>query len=228
MLLDVVKAARAKTGREFAIAVKLNSADFQKGGFSFADSTQVVKWLAAEGVDLIEISGGNYEQPRMMDIAGMEQPDLTGLTKSTAAREAYFADFAAQMRKDVTVPLMVTGGFRSASAMSQAISDDGIAMIGLGRPLCVDTECVNRLLNGSQAVLEKWESQLRVGPGLLGPQSPFGLMKVLNGFGATYWYYQQFRRFGRGEGADEGMSVFMSLVRELQEQKRWLAARKAD
>lgn len=31
----------------------------QKGGFKFEDSLQVVQWLEKEGIDLIEISGGN-------------------------------------------------------------------------------------------------------------------------------------------------------------------------
>jgi 2,4-dienoyl-CoA reductase-like NADH-dependent reductase (Old Yellow Enzyme family) len=76
ILLAVVDAARVKTGADFTITVKLNSADFQQGGFSFAECKQVVKWLEEHQVDLIEISGGNYEQARMMDIEGMEAPDM--------------------------------------------------------------------------------------------------------------------------------------------------------
>ncbi len=224
LLLAVVAEVRAKTGKEFTLTVKLNSADFQKGGFGFDESRQVVHWLQDAGVDLIEVSGGNYEQPRMMDIEGMEKPDLTGLQASTAAREAYFADFAAQMRAEVKVPLMVTGGFRSANAMAAAVADDGIALVGLGRPLCFDLDSVNQLLAGKRDSLDRWEHQLRLGPGWLGPHSPLSLIKVLNGFGATYWYYQQFRRIGAGQLPDPGLSVFLALINELSAQKVWLAA----
>lgn len=223
LLLEVLKAVRARTGPAFTIAVKLNSADFQKGGFSFADSTRVAQWLTEGGIDLIEISGGNYEQPRMMDMDGMEKPDIAALPTSTARREAYFLDFASEMRRTVTVPLMVTGGFRSAAAMADAIADAGIALIGLGRPLCVDTQCVHQLLADERQTLDRWEVQLQLGPGWLGPHSPFGLIKVLNGFGATYWYYQQFRRMGRGAAPDLRLGVFGALLRELRDQKRWLA-----
>jgi 2,4-dienoyl-CoA reductase-like NADH-dependent reductase (Old Yellow Enzyme family) len=224
LLLEVVRAVRAATGADFTITVKLNSADFQKGGFGFSDSLQVVKWLEAEKVDLIEISGGNYEQPKLMNVEGKEKPDTTGMPVSTATREAYFADFAAEMRRSVQVPLMVTGGFRSAAAMNQAIEQDGISMIGVGRPLCVDTGCVGKLLRGEISVLEKSEDRLVLGPGWLGKNSPFAMIKGLNAFGAIYWYYQQLRHYGRGELLDQQLGLLSALSRELKDQKNWLAA----
>ena len=45
MLLAAVKTVRAAVGPQFPVAVKLNSADFQRGGFAFEDSLQVAKWL---------------------------------------------------------------------------------------------------------------------------------------------------------------------------------------
>jgi 2,4-dienoyl-CoA reductase-like NADH-dependent reductase (Old Yellow Enzyme family) len=224
LLLEVLRVVRERTGPAFSIAVKLNSADFQKGGFSFSDSTRVAEWLAAGGVDLIEISGGNYEQPRMMDMQGMEKPDTSALPASTAAREAYFVDFASEMRRQVRVPLMVTGGFRTAAAMASALGGGDVALIGLGRPLCVATDCVKALLAGERDSLDRWERQLRLGPGWLGPNSPFGLIKMLNGFGATYWYYQQFRYIGAGQPPNLGLGVLTALLRELREQKRWIAS----
>ena len=60
---EIYKRLRAKLGNHFPIAIKLNSADFQKGGFSDGESMQVVQTLAENGMDLIEISGGTYEAP---------------------------------------------------------------------------------------------------------------------------------------------------------------------
>jgi len=71
-LLEVVKAIRTKVGADFPIAIKLNSADFQRGGFSFEDSQTVAGWLDDASVDLIEISGGTWEQPKMANIEGVE------------------------------------------------------------------------------------------------------------------------------------------------------------
>ena len=99
MLLEVVAAIRSAVGPSFPIAVKLNSADFQKGGFEFADSIQVAKWLEAASVDLIEISGGTYEQPQLLGVEGMEEVAAQDVQESTVAREAYFVDFAWPCRR---------------------------------------------------------------------------------------------------------------------------------
>lgn len=107
LLMDTVTAIRDAVGADFPVAVKLNSADFQKGGFDFADSLQVVAWLEQAGIDLIEISGGTYEQPRLLGVEGIEAAEPQAVAESTQQREAYFVDFALAMKEKVSVPLMV-------------------------------------------------------------------------------------------------------------------------
>ncbi len=227
LLLAVVAETRAAVGRDFTLAVKLNSADFQRGGFTAEDSLRVVDWLAAAGVDLVEISGGSYEQPRMMDQDGLERPDMSGLTASTAAREGYFLQFARAMREQVRIPLMVTGGFRSAEAMASAIDVDQVSLIGLGRPLCTDPGGPARLLRDGGA-LDRPESRVRLGPGWLGPQSPIRTIKALNGVGAIYWYYQQLRHLARTGELRPSLGMVTALVREQRAQAAWLQAARAE
>jgi 2,4-dienoyl-CoA reductase-like NADH-dependent reductase (Old Yellow Enzyme family) len=223
LLLAVTSEIRAAVGRSFTLAVKLNSADFQRGGFSADDSMRVADWLAEGGVDLIEVSGGTYEQPRMMDMSGLERPDMNGLTASTAAREGYFVQFARDMQERVRVPLMVTGGFRTADGMAHALEADRVSLIGLGRPLCTDFDGPGRLLREGGA-LDRPERRVRLGPGWLGPQSPIKTVKVLNGFGAIYWYYQQLRQVARTGELDLSLGLLAALRRERADQAAWLAA----
>ncbi len=138
-VLEVYDAIRARVGDDFPVSIKLNSADFQKGGFEEGESLQVVEALAQRGMDLIEISGGTYESPRM---AGQ------GVKESTRRREAYFLDYAEQVRQRVTVPLMVTGGFRTLEGMNSALADGATDMVGLARPLVVEPDLSRRLLDG--------------------------------------------------------------------------------
>jgi 2,4-dienoyl-CoA reductase-like NADH-dependent reductase (Old Yellow Enzyme family) len=112
LLLSCVTRVRAALGPLIPVSVKLNSADFQRGGFDFNESLQVAKWLQEASVDLIEISGGTYEQPRLLNLEGMEPVDEQSVPASTRAREAYFVDYAEAMRQQITIPLMVTGGLR--------------------------------------------------------------------------------------------------------------------
>lgn len=224
LLLEIVRATRAAVGRDFTLAVKLNSADFQRGGFAPGESMQVAQWLEAEGVDLLEVSGGNYEQPRMMKMEGLEKADTTGLPASTAAREAYFLDFAVELRKHVTTPLMVTGGMRSAAAMNEAIERDGVALIGIGRPMVVDPDAPRRLLEGARE-LDRYEERLRLGPGFFSQRSSSKMVRAVNGFGALYWQYQQLRRIGRGQAADMKLGLLKALMAERRDQESWMARR---
>jgi len=221
MLMEIVKRTRAAVGADFTLAVKLNSADFQRGGFSAEDSLQVADWLEAASIDVLEVSGGTYEQPRMMDMDGLEAPDMNGLTRSTAAREGYFVKFARAIQERVKLPLMVTGGFRSADAMARAVEKDAVSIVGLARPLCTDHDGPGRLLREGGS-LDRPEARLRVGPGWLGPQSPIKLIKTINGFAVMSWYYQQLRAVARGGELDRSLGVLTAVRRERNAQNEWL------
>ncbi|MCW3478739.1 NADH:flavin oxidoreductase/NADH oxidase family protein [Neisseriaceae bacterium JH1-16] len=128
LLLEIVKAVRAVVSPRFAVAVKLNSADFQRGGFSADDARQVVKLLNELNVDLVELSGGSYEAPAMQGEARDGR---------TLAREAYFAEFARDIRTAAKMPVMVTGGIRRRPIAEQVVKS-GVDMVGIGTALAID------------------------------------------------------------------------------------------
>jgi 2,4-dienoyl-CoA reductase-like NADH-dependent reductase (Old Yellow Enzyme family) len=156
LLLSIVRETRKAVGPSFPISVKLNSSDFQQGGFSNADCLQVVRWLEEAGLDLLEISGGNYEEPSMM---GSKTSEGTAVAESTVKREAYFMEYAEQIRQVSKVPLMVTGGFRSRAAMEAALASGALDVIGLGRPMCVETDLPNKVLAGGDGTA--WERNIK-------------------------------------------------------------------
>lgn len=138
LLIDILRAVRARVSPSFGVGVKLKSADFQKGGFDFDDATAVVTLLNAEAVDLIEISGGSYESPAMQG-----PPEHA----STRAREGCFVDFARYIVGIATMPVMVTGGIRSRAKALDALEAEkgrpGVAMIGIGQALAYDPDPPN-------------------------------------------------------------------------------------
>lgn len=141
-VLAVYAEIRKQVGQDFPVAIKLNSSDFQRGGFSEEDSMATIQALAEAGIDLIEISGGTYEAPALSGT--MEETKKA----STVAREAYFLEFAEKVRKSVKVPLMVTGGFRSASGMNAALRSGALDVVGLARLLAIDPDAPAALLQG--------------------------------------------------------------------------------
>jgi len=209
-LLAVVAKMRAAVGPKFPIAVKLNSADFQKGGFAFEDSLQVVQWLEAASVDLIEISGGTYEQPALMGDMGADDAQPQNVAPSTQKREAYFVDFAKAMQDAVTIPLMVTGGFRSRAAMEQALDNGAADVIGLGRPMCVMTDAPKQLLAGLDA-LPRYEDGLQLIPSWLGFLKRFQMIKAIDGFASIFWFYEQLENIGQTGATDPKLTVFQAF-----------------
>lgn len=218
-LLDAVAAVRKAVGPDFPVSVKLNSADFQKGGFDFEDSLQVVQWLEQAGVDLIEISGGTYEQPKLLGLQGMEEEEKQEVAESTMVREAYFVDFALAMQEKVSIPLMVTGGFRQRLAMEQALESGSADVVGLGRPMCVMTDAPTQLMEGLEE-LPRYENELSLFPSWLGFLGKVKSLRAMAGFAVQYWFYGQIDAIGRTGQANAELTVVKATQETMALQKK--------
>lgn len=138
LLLEVINAVRASVSPSFCVAVKLNSADFQRGGFDAADARAVVEMLNPLPIDLLELSGGSYEAPAMQGEARDGR---------TLAREAYFLEFAKELATVARMPLMVTGGIRRLPVVQQVL-DSGIAMAGIATALTLEPQLIRHWREG--------------------------------------------------------------------------------
>lgn len=129
-LLEVVSAVRAAVRRDFCVGIKINSADFQRGGFDSNDALEVVKMLNSSEVDLVELSGGTYEAPAMM-----------GQTRDgrTLAREAYFLEFARDISKVARMPIMTTGGIRRRDVAENVLAQ-GVSIVGIATALAMNPD----------------------------------------------------------------------------------------
>jgi 2,4-dienoyl-CoA reductase-like NADH-dependent reductase (Old Yellow Enzyme family) len=208
LLLETVKAVRERVGESFAVAVKLNSSDFQKGGFSNEESAQVAAWLAELGIDLLELSGGNYEQTALFG-----QLDEAPKAASTKRREAYFLEYARVVAEACPdLPLMVTGGFRSAALMREVVSAGVVDVVGLARPFCVMPDLARRVLAGELNVLPHHEQDQRLGPGLLGRASPMRSARTLNAQAEVAWFYAQIIHLSEGREPDLTLGTWSALA----------------
>lgn len=151
LLLTIIREARKMVGNHFPIAVKLNSADFQRGGFTETDSLEVVRMLDRERIDLLEISGGTYEKLAFFELNNDANRQMK---ESTKRREAYFIDFAKKVRAISAVPLMITGGFRSYDFCNEVIEKGEVDLIGMARPFITNREEISSFLKGEVMVLK--------------------------------------------------------------------------
>lgn len=156
-LIEVVKSVRKVVHSKFIVSVKINSSDFQKGGFQFEDAITVIKSIQKLGVDFVEISGGNYEAPAMQ-----------GVSKdgSTLAREAYFLEFAREVTKQVSVPIMVTGGI-SRIQIANEVLISGVSLVGIATALALQPNLPNDWKENRETIVKlpipHWKSKTLVG-----------------------------------------------------------------
>jgi 2,4-dienoyl-CoA reductase-like NADH-dependent reductase (Old Yellow Enzyme family) len=221
LLLDVVRAVRATVGPLFPIAVKLNSSDFVQGGFTLDESIQVVRWLSDAGIDLLEVSGGTYEQ---LEFFKAHDPDE--IRDSTRAREAMFLEYAKSIKAAANMPVMVTGGFRTLAGMQSALSEGHTDMIGIARPFCLDPDFPNQMLSGALTSLPVPEDKLVLGKGYWGPNSPSGSMRSLNNLSQAGWYYRQIELLSDGHEPQPQLSPLWALLTHLGKDFKRAMARK--
>jgi 2,4-dienoyl-CoA reductase-like NADH-dependent reductase (Old Yellow Enzyme family) len=205
-----IKKVREAVGPDFPIGVKLNSADFQKGGFSLEDCVTVAGWLGEDGIDLLEISGGTYEQ---LSLIGVEP---TEVRESTRKREAYFIEYAEQIKASAKVPVMITGGFRSREVMEAAVINGEVDMIGLARPLCTQPNCSQQLIDKTLDILDDHENKLVLGQGFWGNNSSSSVIKSINGFGQVGFYYWQIIQLSKGLAPEPELGVFRAFMRHMR------------
>lgn len=198
-VLEVYRAMRKAVGPRFPVGIKLNSADFQRGGFTEEESLATIVALADAGIDLIEISGGTYEAPAMTGIKLGKEP----IKQSTHLREAYFLEFAEKARAAVTTPLAVTGGFRSPGAMARAIESGAVDMVGLARLLAMEPDAPSKLLAGNAP-------DYQVKPITTGIRAidRLGLLEIS-------WYTGQLKRMGRGQTPWPGEPALLVFAKQV-------------
>ena len=193
-VLAVYEGIRREVGADYPVSIKLNSADFKKGGFTEEESMAVVRALADAGIDLVEISGGTYESPSMTG---------HGVRESARGREAYFLAYAERVRALVDTPLAVTGGFRSGSAMAAALSEGALDMIGLARPMAVQPDMPGRLLRDPDHALR-----------LTRPTTGVRWVDRMTMLDIT-WYEQQLSRISRDLEPSVTLGAWSSVFRTL-------------
>lgn len=188
ILIETVRAVRQAIGKNKILSVKLNSADFQKGGLGQQESLQIALALEAEGIDLLEVSGGNYESPAQLGYA----PDRQ------AQRDAYFLDYATALREQSRLPLMLTGGLRDVDFMNQIVADGTVDLVGLARPFALQPDLAKQLLAGKS---------------LLDPAKiPAVGYKPVDAYLQLAWHAAQFRRISSGQQPKAIKGLLRTLI----------------
>ena len=196
LLIDIIRAVRAQVSAGFAVAVKMNSADFQRGGFDGDDAKAVTLALNNEAIDLLELSGGSYESPAMQ-----------GRTADgrTLEREAYFLNFAKDIAQQARMPVMTTGGVRRLPIAEQVLAE-GFDMVGIGTALAMNPQLPNAWQRDASVTAHdpvvQWQDKAI---------ASLATMAVIK---------RQLQRMGKGKNPKINASPLFSLIRDRVRMKK--------
>lgn len=191
VLYEIIKRTRVELGPYFPISVKLNSADFQRGGFNETDALFVIEKLHDLEIDLLEVSGGTYENTVFLTKRSERE--------STRKREAYFMDFAAKIRKHSNIPLMVTGGFRTFDFCEQVLKNKELDMIGFARPFLNDERFPSNFMNGASKKVGDANFNFKI--------------KKLTDFAEAGFYDYQIHRLAKNKPLKPNYNPYLGVLR---------------
>jgi 2,4-dienoyl-CoA reductase-like NADH-dependent reductase (Old Yellow Enzyme family) len=190
LLVDVIDAIKAEVDSTFSVSIKLNSADFQRGGFDVDDAKQVLSLLSDKAIDFVELSGGSYEAPAMQGKSADQR---------TLAREAYFLEFAEQLTQFSSIPIMVTGGIRRL-AIAEQVLDAGVSLVGMASALASSPNLPNTWKNTPDIEGTIFQVNWKD--------------KTLSGLAVMAMVKQQLRRLGQGKKPKLNPSASLALVKD--------------
>lgn len=141
IIVEIIDKVRSVVGRSFPIGIKINSTDQLEGGLTQGDALEAIGILDQTSIDLIEISGGFY-------FPGAKS------SSDSAISGPYFVEFARRARQLTSIPLVVTGGFKTREQALDVLSSDTVDMVGLARALVLNPELANDWLSGASDTLD--------------------------------------------------------------------------
>ncbi len=192
LLRTVVQAIRESTGRDFALSVRINVSDYLPKGFTMADAIKTIKWLESDTVDSVDLSGGSYDRSISFE-RKYRHPD----------REDLFSNIAKQVKKSVSIPIMITGTLRSGSYMNSIIEKGWVDAVGMARPLLCDVEFPAKLVDGYMGRVAEPRYHLEY-------RDP--MERIIK---EIFWYYEQIHRLSIGSKIDLDLNIddsFMSVL----------------
>ena len=118
---EVIRAVREAVGSGYPVAVRLGGSDYMPGGNGIEEAAEAARILEAEGIDLLDVSGG-----------------MCRYTREGHTEAGYFQDSCRAVREAVSIPVILTGGVKTLSEAETLLAGGAADLIGVGRELMKD------------------------------------------------------------------------------------------
>lgn len=103
--------------------MRLGASDFIEGRVNIEDSIIAAKEFAKAGIEILDISGG---------FKGYLSPD--------SKEQGYFSPLTEAIKKEISIPVILTGGITDSEAAENLLADEKADLIGVGRAILNDSK----------------------------------------------------------------------------------------
>lgn len=127
--LQIIKAVREAVGSNFPILLRLGASDYMEGGSTIEHSKIAAVEFEKAGVDILDISGG-----------------FCGYVLPGATEQGYFSSLTEEIKKVVSIPVILTGGITQADAAERLLSEGKADLIGVARAIYKDSSWAKKAI----------------------------------------------------------------------------------
>jgi 2,4-dienoyl-CoA reductase (NADPH2) len=138
---EIIQGIKKKCGKDFPVLIKVNALDrldINEAPIQLTPEivTAIAPFLEKAGVDEIHLSGGTHEAPMWSAVGPYYVP------------KAAFADYAAQIKKAVKIPVGVINRINDPVLADELIISGKVDLVWMLRPLVADPELPNKAAEG--------------------------------------------------------------------------------
>ncbi|MFC2005788.1 tRNA-dihydrouridine synthase [Chloroflexota bacterium] len=132
--VQVVSAIRKAVGQDYPVLIKLGVQDTIEGGLTLEEGCRVAQKLATCGIGAIEVS------------EGLEATRANHIRKDVkfGEGEAYYAEWAREVKNVVAVPVILAGGMRTFDIMERIVRQGSADCISMCRPFIREPDIIHR------------------------------------------------------------------------------------
>ena len=133
--LEIISNIRAKAGNDFPILFRISGDEFVPGGRTIEDTKAIAVLLEQAGVNAIHVSAGVYGSMQF-------------IIPPAAVRHGWIADFAAEVKKVVSIPVITVGRINDPMMAETIIASGKADFVAIGRGSLADPELPNKAAAG--------------------------------------------------------------------------------
>jgi len=135
---EVIDAVRGRTGRDWAVGVRISLSDFIPGALDIEDAVRLAQDLEADGkIDYVNVTAAGYH-------------NIWRAIEPSDTPDGYLVDLTAQVKAAVSLPVFTVGGIKDPTLAEEILATGKADMVAMTRAQIADPEFANKVKDGRE------------------------------------------------------------------------------